>query len=115
MNRIQLACCALIASAFVLSGLLVLQLDKKFEFENKANADMVNHQGNVTYLTARIRDNEDALFVLDGSQEKLAIFRTDTNRDTIELVQTQDVASLFDKTEGNDTDSKPKTRGRRSR
>ena len=95
MNRIQLACYAMIASACVLAGLLIVQIDKHAGLGSAATAEMVSQQGNVTYLTARIRNDEEGLFILDGSKHQLAIYRTDITRKKLELVHRQDLNRLF--------------------
>ncbi len=81
MNRIQLACYGLIASAFVLTAILLVQLDARFTSE--ADAALVIARENFTLLTARTRQNEEALFVLDNANERLLIYRLDLGKQAL--------------------------------
>ena len=93
MNRIQTACYCLIASAFVLGGLLVANLGD--QFENKANAELVIARENFTMLTARTRTDEEALFVLDNVSSRLLIYRLDIGRRRIEVAGAVDLRTIF--------------------
>ena len=57
MNRIQTACYCLIASALVLSGLLVVQLSERVE-PNSAEAALVIAREIFTLMTAEVRSVE---------------------------------------------------------
>jgi hypothetical protein len=80
MNRIPLACTCLIASAVVLSGLLIVQLSGELG-PTPARAEMVIARENFTLLTAQTRDGEEALFVLDNTTGTLLVYRLDIGRD----------------------------------
>lgn len=79
MNRIQTACTCLIASAVALTGLLLIQLSNQVQ-PNTAEAEMVIARDNFTLMTANIRDNEEALFVLDNATGTLLVYRLDLGR-----------------------------------
>lgn len=85
MKRIELACCALLASAFVLGGLLLVQLDRHGGFASRADADMVITRGNLTIMTARTKSNEEALFILENVSERLLIFTLDLPKKRLQL------------------------------
>ena len=94
MTRTQLACCVLIASAFFLGGLLVKSLQDRWLAP--AHAEMVVGTDSVTMMTAHTRPDEEALFTLDGFNEKLLIYRLDVGKRRLELAHSVDLPSLFD-------------------
>ena len=63
MTRIQLACFSLIASAFVLAGLLIVNLST--HVTHQAHAGLVMGKDTLTLLTARTRSDEEAHVVLE--------------------------------------------------
>jgi len=73
MNNIQIACYSLVASAFLLAGLLVFSLSG--QLERSADASMVISQDSVSLMTAATRDGEEALWVLDNGSGRLLIYR----------------------------------------
>ena len=79
MNRIELACYSLIASAFILSALLIYNLQTRMDAQ--ANAGVVLNRDNVTLLTARVRGGtnkpDEALFVLSNLQQRIVVYRVD--------------------------------------
>jgi len=79
MNRIQTACYCLMASAVVLSGLLVVQLSERVT-PNEAEASLVIARENFTLLTAEVRDGEEALFVLDNTTGTMLVYRLELGR-----------------------------------
>lgn len=93
MKRIEIACYALIASAFVLGGLLVSSLQGKFE--PQAQAELVIHRENLTLMTAQTRSSEEALFVMDNVSGKLLIYTLDLGRRRLELAGAADIGALF--------------------
>ena len=90
MNRIQLACCFLLCTAFVLAGLLMTRLGS-----NTAYAEQVMSQGTIVLLTARTQSNEESLFVIDNTTARLLILKADANRDRMELMRMIDLDDLF--------------------
>ena len=97
MTRIETACYALLAAAFVLAGILVVQLNARFTAE--AQASLVIARDNFTLMTARTRQNEEALFVLDNSNGRLLIYRLNLagRRKQLERVGAFHVEALFKK------------------
>jgi len=86
MNRIQLACCSLTASAFLLAGMLIMQLDQP-----RAQGAMVINRENFSLMTTQTRPNEEALFVLDNSTGSLLIYRMNINEDQLQLLEVIDL------------------------
>lgn len=105
MNRTHAACYSLIASMFVLAGLLIVNVSGRLT--PLAHADMVIGKESLTLLTASTRAGEEALFVLDSINEKLMIYRLDIAKKQLELAGAADLRQLF---QGGDDD-----RGRQSR
>lgn len=93
MNRIQLACYCLLASAFVLAALLVVNLDG--QLASPAHAAMAVQTNNATFITAQTREGEEALFVLDNLNNRLLIYTTNVGRGQIELVGGISLNQLF--------------------
>lgn len=95
MNRIQTACFCLLASAFVLSAILVVRLDR-VETENAAHADQVIAQPNsFSLMTARTRGADESLFVLDSASGKLVIYKPNVGRQQLEVVRAFNLRELF--------------------
>ncbi|MCE9589624.1 MAG: hypothetical protein K8S99_03775 [Planctomycetes bacterium] len=94
MNRIQLACYGLTASAFVLAGLLLSAIPGRFE--ETANAvPMVVNRDNITAMTARARVNEDALFLIENNSQKLVIYTLNLTKRRLELAAKIDLNQMF--------------------
>ena len=93
MNNIQVACYALIAAAFILAGLLLVQLQGRM-IQN-AKAEMVIGRQNFTVLTTRTKNDEEAVFVLNNTTDRLLVYRADIGRKRLELVGNEDVGRLF--------------------
>ena len=83
MSRVQLACYSLLASAFLLAGLLVVQLGDRLE--TPAHAAMVVNQQNFTLMTAPTQEREEALFIMDDNSGQLLIYKSDVPRERIVL------------------------------
>ena len=93
MNRTQVACYSLLASAMLLAGLLVTQLGDRMS--NTAHGDMVNSQQNVTVMTAATRNAEESLFVLDNSSGALLIYTPDIQRERMNLARVISARRIF--------------------
>ncbi len=93
MNRIQLACWCLTASAFVLGGLVMTRVQAPLT--PTAYADLVVDRQGFSMLTTRTREDEQALFVLDSFNEKLLIYRLDVTKKRLELATTADLGRLM--------------------
>lgn len=94
MTRIETACFGLIASAFILAGMLLMQVSA---MPNTAEASMVISRSNFTLLTAKTRSNEESLFVINNASDRLLIYTLDLGRKRIELSGSADLAELFNR------------------
>ncbi|MEM9419815.1 MAG: hypothetical protein AAGA25_12315 [Planctomycetota bacterium] len=111
MNRIQTACYCLIASALVLSGLLVVQLSERVE-PNSAEASLVIARENFTLMTAEVRNGEEALFVLDNTSGTLLVYRLEVSRRSLQPAGGVRLDQIFS---GDVDDSEPDDDDRRRR
>jgi hypothetical protein len=80
MSRVQVACFCLIASAFMLAGMLAMQLR-----QTQAQGSMVIDREDFALLTTQTRPDEEGLFVLDNGTGSLLIYRMDLANDEIVL------------------------------
>ncbi|MBI1370151.1 MAG: hypothetical protein GC162_16040 [Planctomycetes bacterium] len=94
MTRVQTACYALIASAIVLTALLLVQSSQTLV--QPAHAEMVVHKDFTTMLSTRYRADTDIVYVLDSKQARLLAYVLDPNKKTIELLGDMDVAKAFE-------------------
>ena len=99
MNRTQTACFALLASAFVLAAILVIQLDRKAE-ANAAHADGQNVlQTTFQMMTARTRGNQgggdESLFILDNTKGVLIVYVPNIPRERLEPVTAIKMDNIF--------------------
>ena len=92
MTRIETACYALIASAFILTGLLIVQVS---HMSNTAEANMVVTRDNFTLLTARTRSGDESLFIINNNTSKLMIYNLDVARKNMELASVTDLSRIF--------------------
>jgi hypothetical protein len=92
MTRIETACYGLIASAFLLAGLLIVQVSS---MPNTAEAGLVITRDDFTLLTARTRTNEESLFVIDNDTSRLLIYRLELARNRIVLAGGADLREIF--------------------
>ncbi|MFW6031970.1 MAG: hypothetical protein ACOCTI_01190 [Phycisphaeraceae bacterium] len=95
MNRTRFACYCLLASAFVLGGLLVFQIGT----HSRAEAEMLVASDDVLIMTAKIDVDsdgpEEGLFILEGSTGRLVLYTADLRDDQIEPAEAIDVNRLF--------------------
>ena len=108
MNRTETACYSLIASAFLLAGLLIVQVSST---PNTADASLVIARDNFTLMTAKTRSNEESLFVLNNSTSRLLIYSLDIGRERLELAGGANLAEVFSRASGGD--DADRGRGRR--
>ena len=94
MTRIETACFGLIASAFILAGMLVVQVSS---MPNNAEAGMVITREHFTLLTAKSRNNEESLFVINNITRRLLIYRLEIGRGRIELAGGADLTEFFNR------------------
>jgi hypothetical protein len=71
MDRMKLSFFSLLASAFVLAGLLVVRMPRVLP---TAQATMVDDQDRFSLMTAITRTNQESLFVIDQANEKLLVY-----------------------------------------
>lgn len=90
------ACCGLLVSAFVLGGLLIARVGDLLE--NRAEAAMVIARDDFTLLTAKSRNAEEALWVLDNNTGRLLIYTFDGRQ--VELHVSEDVSQMFGQRSG---------------
>ena len=93
MNRTQLACYGLLVSALILGGMLITQTGNLYE--QKAEAAQVIARDNFTLLTAKSRNAEEALWVLDNASGQLMIYSFDIASNRIDMITTQNVGRIF--------------------
>lgn len=93
MTRIQLACCFLLASAFLLGGILLVMLDAKFT--STAYATQTVSTGDFSILTAQTQNNEESLFIIDNVTARLMIVETDINKKRLRVAAVRDLDQLF--------------------
>lgn len=93
MNRTHTICCCLIASAVVLSGMLITQLGQRYE--NPADAAMVIARDNFSLMTAKTRSSEEALFILDNASGTLLVYNMEIARRRIALADGVKLDQLF--------------------
>lgn len=93
MSPIQAACYSLLASSFLLAGMLVVRLGDGAD--STAYGAMVTTQQNVTIMTARTRDEEESLFVLDNPRGALLIYTPNVRRNELNLVQAVPLNQIF--------------------
>jgi len=100
MNRIQTACFCLIASAFVLSAILIVRIDEKAA-PNTAQADQVIALPAFTMMTARTRgsqgDGEESLFILDNNTGVLVVYAPDIGKKQIVPIRGIKMSDVFGK------------------
>lgn len=94
MNRTNLACFALLASAFVLAAILFVQM-QSHSILSEAQASMVVNDAPVSAMTLKSRNGEDVLCVLENTSQRLLIYRTDLARNQLRLVQNVDLSQIF--------------------
>ncbi len=107
MKRIETACYALIASAFVLGGLLITQVANT---PNTAEAGLVISRDDFTLLSARTRSGEESLFVINNNTNRLLIYTLNLTGNRIELAGGADLTTLFNTGAGEDNDADDRRR-----
>lgn len=100
MKPIQTACFCLIASAFVLSAILIVRVDEQAA-PNTAYGDQVIAQPAFTMMTARTRgsqdDGEESLFILDNNAGVLVVYAPNVGRKQIEPIAGIKMTDIFGK------------------
>ena len=99
MNRTQIACYCLLASAFMLAGLLIVNVQRA-QILPTAHADQVLAKGSLTIMTGRTGNSDESLFVLDNISQRLLIYRVKLTgrKGRIELARFVELDQLFSQT-----------------
>ncbi|MEM6333789.1 MAG: hypothetical protein AAF823_10675 [Planctomycetota bacterium] len=97
LDRTTAVCYALIASATVLSGLLIFGLDQRWGRHHEAQAALVIARDNFTILTTPTRSSEEALLVLDNASGRLLVYRLDVTRKSLTPVAGYEVPRIFER------------------
>ena len=95
MNRTQTACYCLMATAFVLAGILAVRLSQA-PIATPAHAGQVIHNAGFSIMTAKTRQDDESLFVLDNSRAMLLIYRPNVGRRQLEPVTSVSLNELFE-------------------
>lgn len=98
MNNTKFACIALLASAFVLAGFLLVQIDRNSTgdlLSQEAQADQVIVQAQFSLMTARTSNGNESLFVLDNNRGVLLIYKPNFGRKSLDPVTTIQMKELF--------------------
>lgn len=97
MDRTTLCRYSLTASAFVLSGLLLMAIFLRGGLDAPAQGDLIVSKDTFTVMTARTRQDEEAIFVLDSLEEQLLIYGLELKGTggRFKLLGRQDLRELF--------------------
>jgi hypothetical protein len=93
MKPIQTACFALIGSAFVLGALLLVNIQDRFT--PQAEAGLVIARDRFTLLTARTKNGEENLFVIENSSQKLLVYKVEVQRNNMFLAGVFPIGQFF--------------------
>ena len=58
-------------------------------------ADTVDRGGDYVLITGGFSDNDEALYVVDGLQDRLNVYQYDNNRNSIRLFDQKDLRTYF--------------------
>ena len=109
MKRYTLACMCLIASAFVLTGMIVVQLSNRLP---QAQAGLVIKSGGLNMLTAKTAQDQESVFIIDSANNALLIYQTEAGQGDLQLLHTEDLGRLFNLQAQNATSTGPSRRSR---
>ncbi len=98
MTRTELASYCLLASAFVLGAMLMIQVSRYVE--NEAQADMVTNARSVTVLSVKADNDRELLAVLDSRNEQLLGYMLDPNKREFRLMDALNVREILDRAGG---------------
>lgn len=93
MKPVETACYALLASAFMLGGLLLANIPNVFERE--AKAEMVITEADFSVMTTKTRDGEESVFVTNNLTDRLLIYKLDIAKRQLVLVGNENLAAQF--------------------
>jgi hypothetical protein len=106
MNRTEFACYALLVSAFLLGGMLIVQIQSNGPLTSTAQAEMVLTSGDMTVMTARTKDDEEALFVLDNVSQELHIYTLDLAKKRLRRNESIRMSRIFGNRDGGKDDDR---------
>lgn len=93
MNRFQLACYTMVATAFILTALVLLQASRLID--NRAHAEMVVNKDAVTMITAQFQGDSEMLYILDSRTGRLFAYMLNPNTRVIEPMAAMDISREF--------------------
>ncbi len=94
MTRVETACYCLIASAFVLAGILLFSLGS--QSQNNAYGELLIARDNFSLMTTITGNGDEALFVLDNASGRLYVYSLDVARKRLDLAGVpQDLRRVF--------------------
>ena len=106
MKPVQLACYLMMASAFVLGAVLLMQADR--HLQPQAHAEMVIDKGLFTVLSTPGNSNQEYTYVLNNRSSILVAYELTPSKN-LEVVGTLDVGKAIQKIRqrlGTDSDSR---------
>lgn len=96
MKNTEYACYVLIASAFVLGAVVLMQVNSRFELENQAHAEMLIDRGLFTVLSTQGRNTtEEFIYVLDTRQSVLVCYYHNPSSNQLEVFGTMNIAEAI--------------------
>ena len=93
MNRTQLGCYTLLASAFVLAAMILMQASRLID--DRAHAEMVVNKDSVTMITTQFQTDSEILYILDSRSGRLFAYMLDPNTQVIQPMSTMDLGREF--------------------
>jgi hypothetical protein len=93
MNRNPLTGYMLLASAFVLMAMILLQASRLID--DRAHAEMVVNKDSVTMITTRFQGDSEILYILDSRSGRLFAYMLNPNTQVIEPLSTMDLSREF--------------------
>lgn len=85
----------LLASAFVLAGLLIMQAANVATSNEAHAADMAVTKDFVTMLSTQVTTDSDIVYILDSRNERLAGYQVDPNNKVIRAVAAFDIGRFI--------------------
>ncbi len=112
MKLTQIACCLLLASAFVLGAVLIDRVDDRVALEPQAQAEMVISQGLFTVMSTGGKSNEEYVYLLDTRSSMLVCYEFSASKKRLEVVGTLDVGRTIQMALNKTDSDNPGTRRR---
>ena len=93
ISNIQVACYSLMASAFILAGVLIVGMAD--DFTSKAHAEMVIAEGSFSLMTTLTKSGEESLIVLDNTSATMLVYRLELSKKDLAYVDGTNIGALF--------------------